>query len=172
MVPDEPDMQPHFFEMVDHYLLLIRNIEAELATNDTFSTIESVVNDIGYNKSAGFRYTVKMFKCSLLMYYDKFHNFDEMAVKKLFSWAFMLRVDVDKLGYESINRYAVGSVGESRYSNNISMFSLIDYARTHNEISALQIKTTRTPDRAANSNWNGLYMTLKAMNGMCEVTHE
>ena len=108
----------------------------------------------------------------LLCYYDKFHNFDEMAVKKLFSWAFMVRVDMENLGFDSINKYAIGDENNSRYTNTIAIFSKISFARLHTEVSSLQIKVKRDPDQAASSNWSELYSTIKEINGIMEVSHE
>ena len=82
-----------FFEMVEHYMYLLRDVKAEISNNTVFSDIKEVLQT--KSGSAGFGYTKNLFYCALLCYYDKFHNFDEMAVKKLFSWAFMIRAIID-----------------------------------------------------------------------------
>lgn len=168
-----------FFEMVDHYLYLLRDIKTEIFNNPDFADMKSIIcnskevssikemDSVKYG-SAGFAYARNLFYCALLCYYDKFHNFDEMAVKKLFTWAFMLRVDMENLGFDSINKYAIGNDENSRYTNAIAMFSKISFARLHNEISNLQIKVKREPDRANNEKWNDLYKKLKIMNGLME----
>ena len=114
--------------------------------------------------SAGFSYTRNLFYCALLCYYDKFHNFDEMAVKKLFTWALMVRVDMENLGFDSINKYAIGE-DNGRYTNVIPMFSKISFARMHQEISSLQIKVTRDTNAAASDKWTALYDSIKSING-------
>lgn len=111
--------------------------------------------------SAGFVYARNLFYCALLCYYDKFHNFDVMAVKNLFIWAFMLRVDLRSLGFASINKYAIGGENNSSYTNKIPMFSKISFARLHNEISSLSIKL---PEEVS-ENWTDLYKDLSIMNG-------
>lgn len=172
-----------FFEMVDHYLYLIHDIKKEIFNNQDFAEIKSIICNgkevssikemysIKYG-SAGFVYARNLFYCALLCYYDKFHNFDEMAVKKLFTWAFMIRVDMENLGFDSINKYAIGDDDNSRYTNAVAMFSKISFARLHNEISSLQIKVKRDPDRANHDKWNDLYKKLKIMNGLMEVLNE
>ena len=95
-----------------------------------------------------------------------------MAVKKLFSWAFMVRVDMENLGFDSINKYAIGDENNSRYTNTIAIFSKISFARLHTEVSSLQIKVKRDPDQAASSNWSELYSTIKEINRIMEVSHE
>lgn len=172
-----------FFEMVDHYLYLIHDIKTEIFSNQDFAEIKSIIcngkevssikemDSVKYG-SAGFVYARNLFYCALLCYYDKFHNFDEMAVKKLFTWAFMIRVDMENLGFDSINKYAIGNDDNSRYTNAVAMFSKISFARLHNEISSLQIKVKRDPDKANHDKWNDLYKKLKTMNGLMEVSNE
>ena len=169
-----------FFEMVDHYLNLLRDIKTEILRNNDFKTIKNVicggydissVEDLDMIKygSTGFAYTCNLFYCALLCYYDKFHNFDVMAVKKLFTWAFMLRVDMETLGYGSINKYAIGDDDYSRYSNSIAMFSRINLARLHTEISSLQIKVPTNYGWGMNSERENLFEQLKELNGLKEA---
>lgn len=164
-----------FFEMVDHYMYLLQDIKSEIYSNSCFRAIRRVIcggKDVDSPEnmdkvkfgSAGFGYAKNLFYCALLCYYDRFHNFDEMAVKKLFSWAFMLRVDMKNLGFDSVNKYAIGDEN-SRYTNTIGLFSIISRARTHYEISGLQIKVSRNPDAPADRKWQELYNTIKEING-------
>ena len=164
-----------FFEMVEHYMYLLRDIKSELCNNPRFKEIKLVIcggRDVETPEdmdkvrfgSAGFGYTKNLFYCALLCYYDKFHNFEEMAVKKLFLWAFMLRVDMENLGFDSINKYAIGDEN-ARYTNNVAMFVKISLARMHNEISGLQIKVRREQDAPSNAKWNDLYKAIKDING-------
>lgn len=168
-----------FFEMVDHYMYLLRDIKSEICNNPCFKDIKLIIcggknvdtpEDMDKIKfgSAGFGYTTNLFYCALLCYYDKFHNFDEMVVKKLCSWAFMLRVDMENLGFDSINKYAIGDEN-FRYTNTVSMFSKISFARMHNEISSLQIKVRREPDASSNEKWNDLYKSIKKISGYGEA---
>lgn len=164
-----------FFEMVEHYMYLLRDIESEICNNPKFKEIKIVIcsgkdadtpeemEKIKFG-SAGFGYTKNLFYCALLCYYDKFHNFDEMAVKKLFSWAFMLRVDMENLGFDSINKYAIGD-DNTRYTNTVAMFSKISFARLHNEIAALPITVKRENDVPANEKWKDLYRDINKING-------
>lgn len=134
-----------FFEMVEHYLDLLEDVETEVRRNEHFSKMLEICNRKTH--SVGFGYAKNLFYCALLMYYDKFHNFDEMAVKKMFTWAFMIRVDMENLGFNTVNKYAIGKEN-GRYTNREAMFSRIALARVHTEISNLQIKVRREPDSA------------------------
>lgn len=159
-----------FFEMVDHYMMLLQDVKVEVASNPAFASLHTILDQ--KNESTGFGYAKNLFYCALLSYYDKFHNFDEMAVKKIFTWAFMVRVDMETLGFDSINKYAVGDAENSRYTNVIPMFSKISFARLHNEISGLQVKVKRNGDAPASGKWKPLYSKLKEINGFAEVPHE
>ena len=155
-----------FFEMVAHYLKLLSDVKAEISTSNKFSELASTIEDKAKNET-GFRYAKNLFYCAVLCYYDRFRNFDEQVIKKLFTWAFMLRVDMINLGFDSINKYAIGEY-EYRYSNNIAMFSKISNARLHSEIANIQIAVLREPDSAANDKWDSLYEMLKRLNGYAD----
>lgn len=153
-----------FFSMVDHYLALLDYLRSALRENVRFAQLSAILEDGGMAKSVGFQYARALFECALLSYYDRFRNLDEKAVKKLFIWAFMLRVDMDRLGFSSINRYAAGE-SNSAYTNTHPMFFLIRRARLHTEISNLRIQVERNLDEARNSRWDKLYCALKELNG-------
>lgn len=158
-----------FFELVEHYLNLRADIETEIRRNDDFVKIREVMD--WKIRSAGFGYARNLFYCALLMYYDKFHNFDVMAVKKLFTWSFMIRVDMENLGFDTINKYAVGE-DNSRYTNRLAVFPKMSLARVHTEISGLQVRVLREPDDAVHEKWRELYIILKKINGLMEEEDE
>lgn len=156
-----------FFEMVSHYLSLLNDIKREIKENTAFEKLNRIIKkgakkgdeennekseERGVYRGSGFTYAINLFYCALLYYYDKFHNFDKMAVKKLFLWAFMIRLDMEHLGFDTINKYAIGEENSS-YTNNIAMFSKISLARLHNEISGIQIKFSE-------KEWNNLHNEL------------
>lgn len=123
-----------FFEMVNHYLQLMRNIETELNNNAFFSDIRNYFD--GNKCSVGMKHVRKLYKAAVLLYYDRFHILDPLSLKKLFIWAFMLRIDLDNLSYDSINKYSIGD----GINNSLPMFSIISQARKHTEIANLMIK--------------------------------
>lgn len=151
-----------FFTMVDYYLALLHYLRSTLRENEAFFGLVSVLDDVEMIKSVGFKYARTLFECTLLSYYDRFRNLDERAVKKLFTWAFMLRVDMENLGFDSVNRYAIGI--EGGYTNTYPMFSIIVHARVHTAISNLAVQVVREPDAAKSSKWDRLYSILKKMN--------
>lgn len=159
-----------FFEYVEHYLHMKADILKEIELNfryltDAIDKEYSKANEEKYyNKKIGYKYAYELFKCALFCYYDRFHNFDKMAVQKLFTWAMMLRVDMQNLGQDSINKYAIGGEGNDRYTNQTAMFAKIILARTHEEIANMYISVKRENDIAANNYWNHLYVALKNIN--------
>ena len=74
----------------------------------------------------------------------------------------MLRVDMENLGFDSVNRYAVGIDGA--YTNIYPIFSIINHARIHTDISNLTVSVIREPDEARSTKWNELYYQLKKIN--------
>lgn len=134
---DEPFIEGEdFFLMAEHYLRMREDIKLEMKEN--FKELYEKWLE-RKSTSIGYQYARELFYCVLLAYYDRFHNFDERAVKKLFTWAFMVRVDMQTLGFDTINKYAVGE-GSDRYTNSWPMFSLIARARRHTDIADIRIR--------------------------------
>ena len=178
-----------FFEMVHHYMQMLHDIKQELIDNSDFACIKELLIDdkskVGQIKtpvdldkackssSIGMNHARQLFFCALLCYYDRFHNFDPMAVKKLFTWAMMLRVDMINLSFDSVNRYAIGLGDKDGYSNVKPVISLISNARKHTEISGLSLKLVRKGGKAKTEDetkakakkWQPLYDALLQLNG-------
>lgn len=161
-----------FFRMVEHYINLLADLKNEIATNKAFSDINKIIenniikrkDNIEQYSSTGFRYAVNLFYCVLLFYFDRFHMYDEMAVNKLFVWAMMIRVDMENLGFDTINNYAIGNEDKD-YTNRIPMFFKIATARNNQEITNLRIQVIRTNDQAKSEKWQDLYEKLKDLMG-------
>lgn len=147
-----------FFEYVGHYIQMLRDIKKELEKNGDFSAIQEILSD----RSSGLKYCKILFYCALLSYYDRFHCFDKMAVLRLFTWSFMIRIDMQHLGYDTINKYAIGEYNV-QYSNNLPVFSLIANARKHADISNLTIECNNNE-----KNWSELSVNLLKLNGLYE----
>ena len=153
-----------FFDMVDHYLRTLANIKNELATNPVFEPLLPFCLPTKHS-STGLTHVRNLFFAVLLFYYDKFHNMDELAVRKLFMRAFMLRLDLQTLGADSVNKYAIGEWSRN-YSNNIPVFSKISLSRLHTEIGNLQIViNARSLDTDEQKN---LYKLLQKLRGYDE----
>ena len=155
----------NFFEMVEYYLYLLRFVKEEVYSE--LYKDKEIKKLFETNTAVGFRYAKQLFECAVLCYYDRFRNFEPQAINKIFTWAFMIRVDMENLPFDTINRYALGINDNNTYTNDIPMFSIIKNARMHTEISNLPIKVLRNPDEAKNKkNWNELYLLIKKKNGL------
>lgn len=153
-----------FFDLVDHYLRTLENIKHELATNPVFELLRPFCLPQKHS-SAGLTHVRNLFFAVVFYYYDKFHNMDELSIKKLFMWSFMLRMDLSNLGADSVNKYAIGE-WSGNYTNYIPVFSKISLARLHTEIGNLQIEIdARNLDTDEQKN---LYELLKKMRGYDE----
>ena len=153
-----------FFDLVDHYLRTLENIKHELATNPVFELLRPFCLPQKHS-SVGLTHVRNLFFAVVFYYYDKFHNMDELSIKKLFMWSFMLRMDLSNLGADSVNKYAIGEWSEN-YTNYIPVFSKISLARLHTEIGNLQIEIdARNLDTDEQKN---LYELLKKMRGYDE----
>ena len=146
-----------FFEYVGHYLQTLSDIKKELKQNDDFAEILEILND----KDSSLQYCTTLFYCVLLSYYDRFHCFDKMAVLRLFTWSFMIRTDMQHLGYDTINKYAIGEYN-AQYSNNLPVFSIIANARKHTDISNLTIIC----NNSCEGKWKELSVKLLKLNGL------
>ena len=170
-----------FFEMVDHYMQMLHSIKQELVENPDLGDVKKLLiedpnkvdrvntpeelDNACKSPSTGMNHARNLFFCALLCYYDRFHNFDPMAVKKLFTWAMMLRVDMNHLGFDTINRYAIGLGDKDRYTNTEPVISLISTARRHTEISGMSLMLKRENGEAEATKWQGLYDALLRING-------
>ena len=127
-----------FFRMVEHYIVLLADLKREIdKIIDGWKVFQGDI--AGQYSSTGFRYALNLFYCAALFYFDRFHSLDEMAVKKLFAWAMMIRVDMKKLGFDTVNNYAVGDTDDNYRTNSIPMFFRIATARSSRDISDLRI---------------------------------
>jgi ribosomal protein S8 len=146
-----------FFEMVSYYLPLHNYLNKEVLRQ--FPEITTILKNYG---GAGFEHCKNLFNCAVLCYYDRFKNLDKKAIIKLFTWAFMLRVDRMSLSYSSINNYAVGESNDT--TNNIAMFYEITRARTHNQIANMSINIKRNDNKAKKESWQDLYEKIRELN--------
>lgn len=152
-----------FFEMTGYYLSVSDYLKNAVLA---FDGIADVLNDESMSRSIGFCYATTLFHAAVLAFYDRFGVLDERVVIKLFIWAFMLRIDMKKLFFSSVNKYAVGGGDDGRfsgtYTNRIPMFQLIKKAKTVNEVASIPVTTDVS---VCSDKWSGLLKGLETMNG-------
>jgi len=104
-----------FFEYVEHYLNLLSDVKAAVSKDD----IDLFLDGAG----VGFSYAKQLFYCAVLYYCDRFRNFDDQIIKRLYAWAFMVRLQMQKLGFDSVKNYAIGETVGDRET--IPMFYML-----------------------------------------------
>ena len=178
-----------FFKMVHHYMQMLKDLKREIAVNPALQKVKEIlIASSGRDKKntlitsaeeldealdrqpVGFRYACRLFFCALLCYYDRFGVLDARAVKRLFTWAMMLRVNMQHLGFASINKYAIGERDpqKDQYTNVIPVLSMIVSARKHTEISDISLKVDVEP-RQSDEKWERLRKRLRELN-QCDAT--
>ena len=178
-----------FFKMVHHYMQMLKDLKREIVENPALQEVKEIlIASSGRDKKntlitsaeeldealdrqpVGFRHACRLFFCALLCYYDRFGVLDTRAVKRLFTWAMMLRVNMQHLGFASINKYAIGERDpqKDQYTNVIPVLSMIVSARKHTEISDISLKVDVEP-RQSDEKWERLRKELRALN-QCDAT--
>lgn len=178
-----------FFKMVHHYMQMLKDLKQEIAVNPALQKVKEIlIASSGRDKKntlitsaeeldealdrqpVGFRYACRLFFCALLCYYDRFGVLDARAVKRLFTWAMMLRVNMQHLGFASINKYAIGERDpqKDQYTNVIPVLSMIVSARKHTEISTMSL-VVNVKDGQIQESWKGLHEKLCELN-QCDAT--
>ena len=173
-----------FFKMVHHYMQMLKDLKQEIAVNPALQEVKEIlIASSGRDKKntlitsaeeldealdrqpVGFRHACRLFFCALLCYYDRFGVLDARAVKRLFTWAMMLRVNMQHLGFASINKYAIGERDpqKDQYTNVIPVLSMIVSARKHMEISDISLKVDVEP-RQSDEKWERLRKELRELN--------
>lgn len=149
-----------FFLYVDHYLQMKEDIERQLKESSLFEDIKPWVDrEQNKGKGVGYSYCIDLFERVLICYYDRFHHFDKMVVYKLFSWAFMIRTEMNYLGFDTINNYAIGA---GDHVNRIPMFSRICTSRRHSDIATIKVEVSL---KSVDEKWRGLYNLIRKING-------
>lgn len=154
-----------FFGMVAHYQNLTECIKSKMKELSSFDIMARWLDE-KQPCSHGLQHARQLFYCVLLKYYDRFSNYDEQAIRKLFIWAFSLRVDLLHLGFDSVNKYAVENddpKNPSRYTNRIPMFKLIEQARLHSEISNCIMRLPSEPKSGRSPERYDLWKTLQTL---------
>lgn len=101
-----------FFEMVAHYQKILENLKnlKNIQALDGYAAkILLMIDSYEGRKRTGDRYVRNIFDCLLLYYIDKFgHDDISFAIEKIFIWAFSLRLKMQRVYIESMDKYVLG----------------------------------------------------------------
>jgi len=142
-----------FFEMVDHYMAVLKNIKDIAESSEQAKAIYRTLESYEAHKRTGDKYVRNLFDCCLIYYWDKF-GAEEMdrAVEKFFIWAYSLRLNMQNVQLASIDNYAL----EAPY-----MFKTIKEALQPSEV--LNIKLPAL-DAAVSTKTEDIEKLFKQMN--------
>jgi len=136
----------YFFEMIRHYHKLSGDLQAGLSGLDQpAQKIIYALNNYGERNRTGDKYIRMLFDCALLHYIDRFGTEAlSGAVKKIFIWAYSLRLNYQILQLATVDNYVL------RETN---LFRKIRNAVRHDSITAMELplvskefKCTNTKD--------------------------
>lgn len=103
-----------FFEYIQHYIVIHKQL-----FNDQNGLLHKFIEDYAVNEKMwrkGDRYVRNLFMCAVMYYFDKFGAIElENAAKICYRWAYYLRLNLQRIGMESIDNYARGFDGTSLF---------------------------------------------------------
>ena len=107
-----------FFEYAIHYNELIKNIENIMKLRMR-RLIGGEISEYLPRERTGDAYIYKLFLCELMFFADKFgvQQITDEIVKKLYVWAYSLRLSMLAVYPETINKYSLGNHGRIQNSN-------------------------------------------------------
>ncbi|HDY7675371.1 TPA: DUF262 domain-containing protein [Vibrio vulnificus] len=105
-----------FFEYIQHYMTIHSKLfvgnDARLA-----SFVKEHTKYSGSNRK-GDSYVRNLFLCAVMYYYDKFGDVElDKAVQICYRWAYFLRLDLQRIGMESVDNHAKARSGLFRAIN-------------------------------------------------------
>ena len=105
-----------FFEYIQHYMAIHSTLfvgkDARL-----FSFVETHTNYSGSNRK-GDSYVRNLFLCAVMYYYDKFGEVElEKAAQICYRWSYFLRLELQRIGMESVDNHAKARNGLFRVIN-------------------------------------------------------
>lgn len=121
-----------FFDYILHYGNLLEKIQRQI---DHFHNKDEIPN-----KRSGDIYIKQLYECSLLFFVDRFgfESLTNSVMQQLYSWSYSLRLAMNAVYPQTINRYAKGKHERANYG--IDMFSAINEMMEPEELKLLVLK--------------------------------
>jgi len=128
-----------FFQYTLHYKRLleqVRKLIKKIHTED----------QIPYRRT-GDLYTKQLYECSLIFFADRFgiENLTEMVMHQLYTWSYSLRLVMDAVYPQTINKYALGK--HERINYGLCLFSLISEMNDVEELKFISLDKPDVEDR-------------------------
>ncbi|ARR49355.1 DUF262 domain-containing protein [Photobacterium damselae subsp. damselae] len=105
-----------FFEYIQHYMAIHSTLFVG-KDSKLFSFVETHADYSGSNRK-GDSYVRNLFLCAVMYYYDKFGEVElEKAAQICYRWSYFLRLDLQRIGMESVDNHAKARNGLFRVIN-------------------------------------------------------
>lgn len=144
-----------FFNYTIHYGILLEKIQKQI--NEIYNKDEIP------DKRSGDIYIKQLYECSLLFFADRFgiESLTKYVIQQLYSWSYSLRLAMNAVYPQTINKYAKGQHERANYG--INMFSEISEMSDPEELKLLVLKK---PDIADNNKekYKAVYKLLSEWN--------
>ena len=144
-----------FFNYTIHYGNLLEKIQKQI--NEIYNKDEIP------DKRSGDIYIKQLYECSLLFFVDRFgiESLTKYVIQQLYSWSYSLRLAMNAVYPQTINKYAKGQHERANYG--INMFSEISEMSDPEELKLLVLKK---PDIADNNKekYKAVYKLLSEWN--------
>jgi len=102
-----------FFEMIDHYNCKRKELKTVLSGCEQVKDIVDALETYDGRNRDGDKYVRNMFDCACFYFWDKFGLVKEfpLVVRRVFYWAYHLRLTYQKLSMPSVDNYALRGDG-------------------------------------------------------------
>ena len=144
-----------FFNYTIHYGILLEKIQKQI--NEIYNKDEIP------DKRSGDIYIKQLYECSLLFFADRFgiESLTKYVIQQLYSWSYSLRLAMNAVYPQTINKYSKGQHERANYG--INMFSEISEMSDPEELKLLVLKK---PDIADNNKekYKAVYKLLSEWN--------
>lgn len=127
-----------FFNFTLHYGNLLEKIQKQIDFVHKHDEIPS--------KRSGDIYIKQLYECSLLFFADRFgiESLNQFVMQQLYSWSYSLRVAMNAVYPQTINKYAKGE--HERANHGIDMFALISEMADPEELKLVVLKQPNIED--------------------------
>ncbi|QLB13266.1 uncharacterized protein DUF262 [Bisgaardia hudsonensis] len=152
-----------FFYYVYHYYDLLNAINEKI---EDFYKSEQINLD-NLSRGAGNIYILRLYKCALLFFVDRFglDFLDVNVMRQLFYWSYSLRLVMNSVYLESINKYARGR--HERINSGLNIFNEISEMKEPKDILLLDFENILSKDNLdSNGNYEDIIKKIKLWNGV------
>lgn len=121
-----------FFKFTLHYGTLLERIQKQIDRVHSSSEIPS--------KRSGDIYIKQLYECSLLFFADRFgiESLNQFVMQQLYSWSYSLRLAMNAVYLQTINKYAKGQ--HERANHGVDIFALISEMADPEELKLVVLK--------------------------------